>query len=301
VRILGQHPDELAPTDIADYAVQVLRRSKIKEIYLLGRRGPAQAAFTNPEIEELCELKGCDLVVDPKEVDLDPVSRESLEKGEGGPKAKKNVDILVAQSKKGAGANPKKIIVRNLVSPVEIIGKDGRVDALKLEKNQLVRADDGSVKAKGTGQFETLPVGLVFRSVGYKGVALPELPYDPKKGTIPNETGRIVGADKKPIPQLYVVGWAKRGPSGVIGTNKPDSVETVRKLLEDVKGKPADAPRTQEAAAQFLASKGIKLVDFAGWKRIDKAEVENGKQKGKIRDKFTTIPDMLSVLEKTPA
>lgn len=300
VRILGQDPEELAPTDIADYAVQVLRKSRIREIYLLGRRGPAQAAFTNPEIQELCELKGCDLVVDPKEVELDPVSAESLAKGEGGGKAKKNVEILTAQSKKGPGSQPRRIIVRNLVSPVEIQGKDGRVAALKLEKNTLVRAEDGSIKAKGTGQFEVLPVGLVFRSVGYKGVALPGLPYDARKGTIPNVFGRVQDPQSKAfLPWVYVVGWAKRGPSGVIGTNKPDSVETVKKLLEDFKGKavPAGDERTPDAAAAALAQKGIKLVSFADWKRLDKLEVENGKRKGKIRDKYTTVPDMLKALD----
>ena len=298
VRILGQDPEELAPTDIADYAVQVLRKSKIKNIYMLGRRGPAQAAYTNPEIEELSELKGCDLVVDPKEVQLDAVSQEYLAKNEGGPKAKKNVDILIAQSKKGQGTQPRKIHVRNLVSPVELIGKDGKVVAVKLEKNKLVRADDGSVKAKGTGEFEMLDIGLIFRSVGYKGVALPSLPYDPKKGTIPNETGRIIDpATKAKLPGLYVVGWAKRGPSGVIGTNKPDSVETVRKLLEDFKGK--DTAHPADEAAGFLAKKGIKACSFADWKRLDKLEVENGKKKGKIRDKFCTIPDMLNALEKS--
>jgi len=301
VRILGQDPEELAPTDIAEYAVQALRKSRIKEIYLLGRRGPAQAAFTNPEIQELCELKGTDLVVDPREVDLDPVSKDCLAKGEGGPKAKKNVDILIAQSKKGSGAQPRKIFVRNLVSPVEILGKDGRVAALKLEKNMLVRAEDGSVKAKGTGQYETLPVGLVFRSVGYKGVALPGLPYDSRKGTIPNEFGRVIDPQTKTaIPALYVVGWAKRGPSGVIGTNKPDSVETVRKLIEDYKGKPAADGKSADAAAAFLAGKGLKAVSFADWKRLDKIEVENGRKKGKIRDKFSTIPEMMQALETTP-
>jgi len=301
VRILAQDPSELASTDIADYALEALRKSQIREIFLLGRRGPAQAAFTNPEIQELCELKGADLVVDPKEVELDAVSRQSLEKGEGGQKAKRNVEILAAQALKGVGTQPRKIYVRFLVSPVEILGDaQGRVSALKLEFNTLVRDEKGSVKAHGTGRFETLPMGLVIRSVGYKGVPLPDLPYDPKKGTIPNEFGRVLDSNTKQfLTGIYVVGWAKRGPSGVIGTNKPDSVETVRKVLEDLKsGKLPIAEGSGPAPVEnLLKSKGVRFVTFSDWKRLDAMEVARGKTKGKIRDKMTTIPEMLAVLD----
>lgn len=299
-RILAVDPHELAKTDIADYALAALKKSKVREIYLLGRRGPAQAAFTNQEIRELCQLPGADLVLNPKEMELDELAKEDLARGVGGVIAKNNVQILTEHSQKGSGNQNKKIILRFLVSPVELLGKNGKVTAIKLEKNQLVRGDDGSLKAKGTGQTETLPVGLVFRSVGYKGVPLPGLPYDERKGTIPNEFGRVIDpANKKPIPGLYVVGWAKRGPTGVIGTNKPDSIETVKKLLEDFSiTQSLNHPITQSHnIAATLKSKNIRYVTFEEWKKIDAIEIANGKLKNKIREKFTTISEMLSTLE----
>lgn len=297
-RILATNTDELAKTDIAEYALAALKKSKVKKIYLLGRRGPAQAAFTNQEIRELCELPGADLVVDPKEVELDELSKEDLLNGVGGVIAKNNVQILAEHSQKGTGNQDKKIILRFLVSPVELLGENGKVTAIKLEKNQLVRGNDKALKPKGTGQTETLPVGLVFRSVGYKGVPLPGLPYDERKGILPNQAGRVVDPiTKKQIPGLYVVGWAKRGPTGVIGTNKPDSIETVKKLLEDFSSTPSTK---SEDILATLQSKNIRYVTFEEWKKLDAIEIETGKSKGKVREKFTTIEEMLSALDGNP-
>ncbi len=298
-RILAQPPERLAPTDVTEQALAALRSSRIKEIYLLGRRGPAQAAFTTPEIRELCELPGCDAVVEPKEVELDAESQKDLANLD--PKfatARNNVEVMIRQSQKGGGSNPKKIFIRFLQSPVEIIGENGKVKGLKIEKNKLIRDPDGSLRAKGTGKFETLPVGMVLRSVGYKGLPLRDIPYDDKKGTVPNEQGRVLDSFKRAvIPGLYVVGWAKRGPSGVIGTNKPDSIETVRLLLEDLKKTSANGKKPAAELNAFLESKGIRYVTFQDWKQIDNAEVERGKAKGKSREKFTRIADMLNAIQ----
>jgi ferredoxin--NADP+ reductase len=299
VRILAQDPEALAKTDMASHAVETLRQSKIKRLYLLGRRGPVQAAFSPKEIEELSEVERTDLVVRPDELVLDPVSEAGLSDAE----AKKNYDDLTALAAKGPGTKDRKIFARFCVSPVEIIGKDGKVTALKLERNSLEPDGKGSVKAKGTGAFETLEgVGLVFRSVGYRGIPIPGVPFDEKAGRIANESGRVVDGGGKPVLGEYAVGWAKRGPSGLIGTNKADSVATVANMLADLKtgarpSRPIDS--AVDATPKFLAAKGVKPVTFAQWKELDKAELANGKAKGKIREKFTRVSDMLSALSVT--
>lgn len=293
VRILAQDPEVLAKTDIAAHAVEALRKSKIKRVYLLGRRGPVQAAFSPKEIEELGEVQRADLVVAQDELALDPVSQAGLSDAE----AKKNYEYLSEAAHRGAGAKAHKIFARFCVSPVELIGKDGKVAALKIERNALEPDGKGSVKAKGTGKFETLEgVGLVFRSVGYRGIPTPGVPFDEKAGRIANEAGRIMNGAV--VTGEYAVGWAKRGPSGLIGTNKADSVATVANMLADLKDgkllKPSDV--ALEATPKLLASKGVKAVTFAQWKELDKLELANGKKAGKIREKFTRVEEMVSAL-----
>jgi len=263
---------------------------------MIGRRGPAQAAFTNPEIRELCALSGADLIMDPKEMELDEISKAALAAGEGGTKAKGNVEILREQSKKAPAGKPKKLILRFLLSPVELIGKDGKVAAIKLEKNKLV-GNIEAPKAIGIEEFEQMESGLVFRSIGYKGVPLPGLPYDEKKGTIPNVAGRITAPNAStPMPGFYAVGWAKRGPSGVIGTNKPDSIETVNQIFEDADNRRTNSPTESRDVAEILKEKKVRVVTYPDWKKLDQAEIDRGKSAGKIREKFYTIPNMLAAI-----
>jgi ferredoxin--NADP+ reductase len=296
-RILAAPIHELAKTDIVDYALKALEQSRVKEIYLLGRRGPAQAAFTNPEIRELCELEGADLVVRPEELELDSGSQAFLAASKD-PVHQRNVDILKAQSAKGDGTQPRKVRARFCVSPVEVLGT-GRVQGLKLEKNRLDPDGRGSVKAVGIGQFEQIAVDLVFRSIGYKGVGLKDVPFDEKGGIIPNAEGRVLDrVGGSAVPRLYVAGWIKRGPSGVIGTNKPDAIATVAKMLEDVKTLPeieGIAP-SLDAMDALLKRKGALPVSFADWKKLDQAEIARGKPKGKPREKITAIPEMLAAI-----
>ncbi|MBI3012483.1 MAG: FAD-dependent oxidoreductase [Elusimicrobia bacterium] len=298
-RILAVDPRHLEQTDIAGYALESLKKSRVKEILLLGRRGIAQAAFTNPEIRELCELPGSDLIVDPNEVQLDPLSQEFLSSGQASNAAKNNVQILQNHSKLQLKNQSKKIVVRFLVSPTEIFGQDGNVSAVQLEKNRLYKEKDGSLRPKGTGQYETLPVGLALRSVGYKGLPLQDVPYDEKSGTIPNLSGRVISPEtKSPLTGLYAVGWAKRGPSGVIGTNKPDSHATVEKVLEDARTNllSVSPPSNADDILSLLQNKKVRVLNYADWKKIDSLEIQNGKSKGKSREKFTTIPEMLDAL-----
>jgi ferredoxin/flavodoxin---NADP+ reductase len=297
-RILARPISDLEKTDIADYALEALRHSNIRTIHLLGRRGPAQAAFTNPEIRELCQIEGCDLVVQPGELELDEHSQAWLASVKE-PTYQRNVEILKGQIAKGEGSQARKIRARFFVSPTAVLGSS-RVEGLRLERNVLVKDERGNLRAKGTGQSEEIAVQMVFRSIGYLGVALPELPFDERSGTVPNAGGRVLEAPGgKVLPRLYVAGWIKRGPSGVIGTNKPDAIATVRALLEDVPALPADArpAAAPEAVPALLAAKGVRTVTFADWKRLDALEVQKGQPLGKPREKFTTVEAMLAALD----
>lgn len=297
VRILAKPIEELAKTDIADYALEALRESKVREIYLLGRRGPAMAAFTNPEIREICKIDGVDLVVRPQDLELDPLSQGFLDE-QTDPVFRRNVEILTAQAALGEGSQAKKIRARFFVSPIEVLGSE-RVEGLRLEKNRLVQDDSGALRARGTGETEELPVDMVFRSIGYKGLPLPGLPFDDRGGVIPNRAGRVIDPERDaPLPRVYTSGWIKRGPNGVIGTNKNDSIETVRCMLEDAPrlDVPAELRPDPAAIDSFLRDKGVRVVSFADWKRIDEAEVAKGQPQERPRVKFASVEDMLRVL-----
>lgn len=298
-RILARDPAQLAKTDIADYALAALKKSRVKTIYLLGRRGPAQAAYSPAEIQEIGELESADLVVDPRETELDELSRAAL----SNPEDKKNVDYVTARARLGDGTKSKKVRLRFCVSPVEAAG-NGRVKTLKIEKNRLESDGKGGLKAVGTGVYETIPAGLVFRSVGYRGVAIPGVSFDDKSGKIPNTEGRVLDAAKQILPGEYVVGWAKRGPSGLIGTNRADSVLTVKAMIEDAaSGRlgPAAVDTEENSLPALLNQRGVRFVSFGDWKALDRLELSRGAQNGKIREKFTRVSEMLSAISGKPA
>ncbi len=298
-RILCRSVDELATTDIADHALEALRHSRITEVYLLGRRGPAQAAFTNPEVRELGELAEADVVARPEEVDLDPLSREAIEQGQDRATRKK-VDILQEFARHPPRGKPRRLVLRFLVSPVEVIGDErGRVTALRLVRNQLYATETGTLQPRPTNEFEVLPVGLVFRSVGYRGVPLGGVSFHERWGVILNERGRVLDADTGP-PRVgeYAAGWIKRGPTGVIGTNKPDAAETVAGMLEDLgQGRILDPPEPGSAAAARLVSERQPLaVSYADWRVLDEVEISRGRAAGRPRIKFARVKEMLAVL-----
>ncbi len=292
-RILAKTVNELKNTDIAEHALKNLEKSLVDEIYLIGRRGPVQAAFTRQEIKELGELEDCDPIINPDELRLNPESQAELLDPDN--ERKKNYSILEEFSKRLKSSKRKKLYVQFKRSPVGIEGA-GRVERVIFEKNELT-GEAGKQKARGTGKKETLPCGLFFRSVGYRGVSLPGVPFDSQKGIFPNIQGRIV-SEGKPILGLYAAGWIKRGPSGVIGTNKPDSYETVDCLLKDIQDlKPCSLPQ-RSAVQNFLRTRGLKWVTFSDWNRIDLAEIERGKIRNKLREKFTSVDEMLKVIGK---
>lgn len=299
-RMLCRTPEELETTDVADYALEALRRSPVREVTLLGRRGPAQAAFTNPEVRELGEMPGADIRVLPEEVELDPVSRRQLEANEDKGTEKK-LEILRDFAARERVGKPKLLTIRFLVSPIELIGDAaGCVIGMRMMKNVLVE-DDGRIRPRPTGVVEELPVEMVFRSVGYRGVPLDGLPFDERSGVVPNERGRVVDpASGTPVRGVYVSGWIKRGPTGVIGTNKPDAVETVETMIEDVTRGAALEPAEPDPGAieRFVRRRCPRCVSYPDWLRIAEVEASRGKALGRPRVKFTTVEEMLRALEE---
>src|SRR3954447_3019563 len=241
-RMLVLHPDELAPTDTADHALEVLAQSQVQEVVLLGRRGPAQAAFTNPELRELADLKRAGVEVDVTDLELDEHSARWLEE-EADVTARKNVEILRDYAASGPKDESHRIVLRFLRSPVEIRGEGehGPVTGIRVVRNELQPTEDGGLRAVATGDEEVIECGLVLRSIGYRGRPVPGIPFDERRGVISNDGGRVTDEDGQALPGEYVVGWIKRGPSGVIGTNKKDATDTVVKLIAD-----ADARRLNE-------------------------------------------------------
>ena len=291
-RILAKTVDELKDTDITQHALDVLAESKIKEVHVIGRRGPVQAKFTPPEIKEIGELVDCDPVVTSADLDLTPACQAEHDEIKN-THSRKNLATLRSFADRELTSKNKRYLLRFFLSPVELQGKES-LERIVLEKNVL-KGEPFNQWAEGTGERVTENCQLLFRSVGYRGVPLPGLPFSEKKGIVPSINGRVVEGES-PLPGLYVSGWIKRGPSGVIGTNKPDAYETVKSLLEDLsKLQPAETPDSN-AVLETLRAKGIRVVTFPDWQKIDAAEIEAGKRKGKPREKFTTVEDILAVL-----
>ncbi|MFN7942441.1 MAG: FAD-dependent oxidoreductase [Thermoanaerobaculia bacterium] len=293
-RVLVRDPDELARTDISDDALAALRAGRVTDVHVLARRGPVQAKCSPAELKEMGQLAGVDLLVDPRELELDPASAEELAADR---EAQKNLEILRAFAERGATGAPRRIHLRFLVSPVEILGEAGRTSGLRIERNRLVAGRSG-LSAQGTAEFETLPVGLVVRAVGYRSLPLPDLPFDERGGIIPNAAGRVLdpGAGAT-LAGLYVAGWVKRGPTGLIGSNKPDGAETAEAMVADLPST-APAPEPDQAAIdRVLAARGVRVVDFPAWQRLDRLEVERGKAAGRPRVKLGPVAEMLAALD----
>jgi len=299
VRILCRTPEELATTDIADYALEALRKSRVREVYLLGRRGPAQAAFTNPEVRELGELADADITAIPQEVELDPLSRVAVERSQDRATLKK-VEMLREYARRAPTGKSRRLVLRFLVSPVELISDGaGRVAAMRLVRNELYATSTGALQPRATDRFEELPVGLVFRSVGYRGVPLPGVPFNESWGVILNDKGRVLDPDTKlPIVGEYAAGWIKRGPTGVIGTNKPDAAETVECMFEDLaRGAVLEPTRPEAAAAEALVrQRQPNYVSYTDWLKLNEIEVARGRAQGRPRVKLTSVEEMLAAL-----
>lgn len=296
-RILVSDPDVLAKTDIADHALEALRGSRIREVVMLGRRGPAQAKFTNAELKELGRLDGVDVRVDPAELELDA---ESAATAATDRRVTRNLEILSEFAGRAPSRAGRRIIFRFLASPVELVGGGGRVASIVIGRNRLARRPSGYLSAVGTGELQTLEAGLVLRSVGYRGVALPDVPFDEKRGIIPNAAGRVLDAPGGDIaPGEYAAGWIKRGPSGIIGTNKACGAETAAAMVEDAAALEAGGPeRHPDRVAELLAERCPECVRFEDWRRLDRAEREAGEALGRPRVKVVRVEEMLRIMGK---
>lgn len=291
-RILTRPVDELRKSDIAEHALDALSRSRVREVHLIGRRGPAQAKFTAKELRELVGLTGAVATVDPEQLRLSPVCEAELASNTN-VIAQKNLEIFRSIEKNTSQDDLRRIHFRFLSSPVAVHGGE-RVEKLSLVGNRL-NGEPFRQGAIATGKIEELACGLVFRSIGYKGVPIPGLPFDPVKGVLPNTSGRIVDGESA-LPGLYVTGWLKRGPSGIIGTNRADSLETVEALLADLSGKGSKYAPGLEGVMPILDRRCGKVVYLSDWLSIDAAETARGVGRGKPREKFTRVEEMLSVV-----
>jgi len=283
-RMLALTAAELAPTDTIDEAADAIAASPLREILMLGRRGPVQAAFTPPELKELGELQDAEPVVDGHDLDLDTASKQELELDRD--RARRNFELLQEYAAREPVGKARRIVLRFLVSPVAIIG-DERVEAIEIVHNELV-VEGGRIVARPTGELETIPCGLVLRSVGYQGVPLPGIPFDERRCVIPNTGGRVDGAER-----TYVAGWIKRGPSGVIGTNKKDATETVELLLADARDGTLGRVDSTQSLDALLDAKHAPYVEYAGWQAIDAAERAAGEARGRPRVKLTSWEQLL--------
>ncbi len=304
-RMLTLTHDELAVTDIADHALEVLDASNVREIVVVGRRGPAQAAFTNPELLELGELADADVIVDPEELE------RALAVPDPGtdPTSDRNVAVLRDYAGRASRGKRKRVVLRFLLSPTELIGDGRGVHSVVLARNALQAGENGRLRAEPTGETESIEAGLVMRAIGYRGIALPGVPFDERSATIPNDGGRVIGGTggapagtQEPVPSRvlpgeYAVGWIKRGPSGVIGTNKKDAQQTVDALLEDLAADTHLRPRDPdpESIERLLAERVPALVTYEGWSEIDRHEQSLGEPHGRPRVKLTRIEELLRV------
>jgi ferredoxin--NADP+ reductase len=301
-RMLVLTPEELAPTDTADHALDVLAASNVKEVVVVGRRGPAQAAFTNPELLELGELTDADVIVDEAELERGLAVHD--EQAEQDATSRRNVEILREYAAREPSGKSKRVVLRFLASPIELVADErDHLGAVELVRNELVVDGDPAhprLRAQPTDERETLPAGLVFRAIGYRGIPLPRVPFDDRGGVIPNEAGRVRDPESgEALAGEYVVGWIKRGPSGVIGTNKKDAQETVDAMVADLASAngSAHAPEQPDAGAveALLRERQPELVSYSGWEAIDRHEKALGEPAGRPRVKVTSIEEMLRI------
>lgn len=293
-RILAKSPDALMETDLAAHALAALRHSQLRTIHVIARRGPVQAACTTPELRELGELADVDVIVNPRDLELDPLSAAALEASTDRTPAK-NLEILRHFAERGSTNAARRLVFHFFASPIEFVGSE-QLRGVGLVRNRLEDDGAGGVRAVATNETTLLPVGIAFRSVGYKGVPVPGVPFDERRGVIPNLRGRVLDDTGAPMPGLYVAGWIKRGPSGVIGTNKPCAVESVQQLLTDAEGGLLPTPTITEDPLTRLLDNGVRVVSWADWQRLDALELELGAATGRSREKFTSVAEMLEAL-----
>ncbi|KAL4420950.1 hypothetical protein ABPG77_004579 [Micractinium sp. CCAP 211/92] len=299
-RVLLKTADDLAGTDICSHAVEQLRRSAVQEVHLLGRRGPVQAAFTPKELRELLGLQGVQVRMRPEDFQLNPACQAEMK----ATRMKKRVyEILQKALAEPPREGAKSLFIHFLRNPVEVVEVDGRAGQMRIEKTRLEPSSTGGDQsARGTGEFETIPADLVLKSIGFKSVGIAGVAFDERRGVVPNKLGQVYAAGGEGFDDgLYVCGWLKRGPSGIIGTNLVDAEQTVDTMVQ-TQGSFQDIQAAAPGAAglrQLLQSRGVQVVSFEGWERVDAEEVRRGAALGKPRDKLTDVQEMLQLAAAT--
>ncbi len=294
-RILLASPDELAKTDIAEHSLETLRNSTVEEVILLGRRGPAQAAFSPKEIAEIADLANVDVVISKEDATLDELSQAWLEK-EGARSQHRNVEFCTKQAALGEGEQSQKLRCRFLVSPTALSGDDGKLKAVTVEHMKLQADDSGTPRPRATGTSEELKVDLLFKAIGYRGEPVAGVPFEQRKGIVPNVAGRVVEqVDGPERVGHYAAGWCKRGPTGLIGTNSLDAKETVVAMKADhAEGKLLSPSKTDIAAV--LTERGVDAVSWADWQRLDEWERQQGESRSKLRHKLASMEELMTVI-----
>jgi len=283
-RVLAKTVDELDHTDMPQHVLDTLSQSQITDIHILGRRGPAQATFTTKELRELGELADADIIVDPNEVVLDAASEAVVASDKA---VARNVEVIRGWAGRVPSGKSRRIYLRFLARPIALSGDD-RVREVTIESTEL----DGNGGVRGTGRLSNIAADLVVRSVGYRGTALPDVPFDAQGNVIPHQEGRVV-RDGAVVPGEYVAGWIKRGPTGIIGTNKKDAAASVASLLADANALPQAPHGAIEAFDALLLGRGIQVVQTPGWRSIDAAERRLGAERGRDR---TTIHERAELI-----
>ncbi|AXX27384.1 FAD-dependent oxidoreductase [Actinosynnema pretiosum subsp. pretiosum] len=287
-RVLAKTADELLTTEIPDNVYEGLKSSPVTDVHVFGRRGPAQAKFTPLELRELDHSPNVEVIVHPEGIDFDEGSMASI-------RSSKQVEMVVKTLQEWAlrdvGDRPRRLHLHFLEAPVEVTGEDGKVVGLRTERMEL--AGDGNVK--GTGEFTDWPVQAVYRAVGYLSTSLVDLPFDTASGTVPHAGGRVVDLDEQPLPGVYVTGWIKRGPVGLIGHTKGDALETVTNLLADADALPACQFPEPDAIVRFLEQRAVPFTTVKGWLKLDAHEKALGAERGRERVKVVDRETMTSV------
>lgn len=299
-RILLAAPDHLASTDIAEHALAVLQKSRVREVTLLGRRGPAQAAFSPKELEEIAALPGVDVVVSADDARLDELSARWLETG--APRsAQRNVKLVQELAARPPSGGGRSLRCRFLVAPVELQGSDGRVAAVRLQHMALTADAHGTPRPHPRDAFETIAADLVFKAIGYRGRPLPGLPFDPQRGIVPNQGGRVQEQPGGAVrPGHYAVGWCKRGPTGLIGTNSADAKATVEAMLEDLQQGRVQQPRGGDVI-ELLRQRGVDFVSWREWQLLDAWEQQQGQQRGMVRYKQPSVEALMATVRQLRA
>ena len=290
-RILAKSVDDLRHTDIAEHALEALADSRIEEIHVVGRRGPAQAKFTTKELREFESLDNCRACIDAEELALNPASALEIE-DKRGTANRKNMELFKRFSQTTAGSTPRTCYFSFLRSPIRLEG-ERRLRRVVFENNTL-QGEPFSQSARGNGTTCTLDCDILFRSIGYRGVAIPGVPFNDKWGTISHEKGRVIDGQGEQVPGVYTAGWIKRGPTGIIGTNRACAVETVKALIEDLP-RPDSKREGASALRRMLDTRKVRYIDYPQWEKIDVSEIKRGEPKGKPREKYASVEEMICV------